>query len=88
MVETFDSPWAYQDRWVPVGARRLTLWAFVCAALGVVVLPIVLGPLGVGLGVAGGRRGDRLGRWAAVASAAALCLGTLVGTFYVAALQR
>jgi hypothetical protein len=40
----------------------------------------VLGPLGLGLGVAGAIKGDTLGRWAAVAGAAALCLGTVLGT--------
>jgi len=52
--------------------------------VGLVVLPILLGPLGIGLGVAGALRGDPAGRWAAVASTAALCVGTFLGTLLVA----
>ena len=85
-MQTFDRRWgfgSYPGSWsrpkAPVGARRLTASAFVCAAIGVVVLPLLLGPAGIALGVAGARRGDDLGRWAAVSGAAALCVGTVLG---------
>jgi hypothetical protein len=90
-MRTFDRHWGfgrYPGTSLPApapAARRLTVSGFVCAAVGILVLPIVLGPLGLGLGVAGAIKGDSLGRWAAVAGAAALCLGTLLGTLVLSA---
>ena len=90
-MQTLDRRWgfgSYPGSWSPPApprpARRLTACAFVCAGVGLVVLPILLGPLGIGLGVAGALRGDPAGRWAAVASTAALCVGTFLGTLLVA----
>lgn len=86
-VQTLDRRWgfgSYPGSWTPPAtprvARRLTTGGFVCAVVGVLVLPIALGPVAMGLGVAAAVRGDRRGRWAVVAGAGALCLGTLLGT--------
>ncbi|HEY2427639.1 MAG TPA: hypothetical protein VGI06_01825 [Acidimicrobiales bacterium] len=90
-MQTFDRRWgfgSYPGSWTPPArdrrGRRLTVSAFLCAGVGLVVLPILLGPMGLGLGVAAALRGDPLGRWAAMAGAAALCVGTFLGALLIA----
>jgi len=56
---------------------------FVCAAVTLVSCIWPLGLIGVVLGVIGHRRGERLGKWAALASVAAAAVG-LVIVFWVA----
>ena len=56
-------------------ARRWTVAGFVFAAIAVVLLPLVFGPLGAGLGFVGHRHGDRLGRWAVGAAVLGMLLG-------------
>ena len=59
--------------------RGWTVASFVCAVIALVFLPIVIGPLGAVLGYVGYRKGDPLGRWAMIASIAALVLGMVLG---------
>jgi hypothetical protein len=58
--------------------RGWTVGAFVCAAIAVVFVPIVIGPIGVGLGYMGQRRGDPVGKWAMVAAVAGAIIGILL----------
>ena len=62
-------------RTIAEDARRWTVAGFVFAAVAVVLLPLVLGPLGAGLGFVGHRHGDRLGRWAVGAAILGMLLG-------------
>jgi len=62
---TYDGPLV--DEPVSRTGRTLTIVGFVCAALALFVLPIVLGPAAIVCGIVGWRSGDRLGVWAAVA---------------------
>lgn len=55
--------------------RTLTIVGFVLAAIGILVVPIVLGPLGAVLGYLGLRKGDALGKWAIAAGIAATVIG-------------
>ena len=70
-----EPPRAQSPRTLADDARRWTIAGFVFAAVAVVLLPLVFGPLGAGLGFVGHRQGDRLGRFAV----AAAVLGMLVG---------
>ena len=66
--------------------RGWTIGAFVCAAVAVLLLPYVFGPVGMILGYVGHRKGDPLGRWAMGASFIGLCVGLLlIGLFLNAA---
>jgi hypothetical protein len=55
---------------------------FVCGILAVLVLPIILGPLGVIFGFVGNSKGDRKGLWVGIGSIfttiAGMALGLLV----------
>ncbi len=59
--------------------RNLTIAAFVLAGLALILFPIVLGPVGVGLAVAGHNKGDPLAKWAIWAAAAATVIGMILG---------
>jgi hypothetical protein len=61
--------------------RTLTIVGFVCAALALFVLPVLLGAAAIVCGIVGWRSGDRLGVWAAVAGV----LGMLGGLAIAAA---
>ncbi len=55
------APTDYPPPPMPAGAGRpYTIGAFVCAALALVIFPIILGPIGVVLAVVGKRKGDPL----------------------------
>ena len=56
-------------------ARRWTIAGFVFAAIAVVLLPLVFGPLGAGAGFVGHKTGDRLGRFAVAAAVVGMLLG-------------
>jgi hypothetical protein len=49
------------------------------AAFAVFIIPLVLGPIGMLLGLVAVLRGERRGRWVIVAAAAGLVVGLLVG---------
>ena len=59
-------------------ARTMVIIAFVLAALGLFLLPIVLGPAAIILGIIAMRKGDPLGRWAIVAGVASLVIGMVL----------
>lgn len=59
--------------------RPFTIAAFVCAAVALIFLPIVLGPLAIIFGLIGNSKGDPLGKWAAVAGGVALVAGFAIG---------
>jgi hypothetical protein len=57
------------------GCRGLSIAAFICAGLALLLVPFILGPLGITFGFVGQSRGDRLGKWAALMSVATMLLG-------------
>lgn len=65
-------------------ARVLTIIGFVCAAIGVFILPIVFGLAAVVLGLVARSKGDPLGTWAAVAGGAAIVIGMALGMWLFA----
>ena len=68
--------------------RTFTIIGFICAAVAVFFLPIVLGPAAIILGLVGRSKGDPLGTWAAVAGAVALVVGLVLGAMVFAASQN
>jgi hypothetical protein len=58
--------------------RRYTIAAFACAVLALFVAPVYGGVAGTILGVVALRKGDRLGKRAAIASVVAMLLGIFV----------
>lgn len=66
------------------GGRGFAIAAFVCAAVAILVLPIVLGPAAIGLGFVAQRKGDKLGVPAMIAGGVGMALGFLVGALFVA----
>ena len=72
------APAAEPPRTIADDARRWTIAGFVFAAVAVVLLPLLFGPLGAGLGFVGHRHGDRLGRWAVAAAIVGMVAGSWV----------
>jgi hypothetical protein len=64
------------------GPQKLSIIAFVCAAISLLFCPILFGPAGIILGVIGHNKGESLGKWAAIVSGIALVVG-LVLSFVV-----
>jgi hypothetical protein len=64
------------------GSQKLSIIAFVCAAISLLFCPILFGPAGIILGVIGHNKGESLGKWAAIVSGIALVVG-LVLSFVV-----
>lgn len=60
------------------GNAVFSLVGFVCAAITLVSCIWMLGPIGIVLGVIGHIRGERLGKWAALASAVATGIALLI----------
>jgi hypothetical protein len=58
------------------GCRGLSIAAFICGGLALLLVPFILGPLGFTFGFVGQSRGDRLGKWAALMCLATMLLGT------------
>lgn len=63
--------------------RGYTIAAFICAAVSLLILPIVFGPLGIVLGVVGNRKGDPLGTWAALTAGVLMVAGMVTGYLVV-----
>ncbi len=63
------------------------LAGFVCAAVAVFFLPIVLGPVAVVLGLVAHRKGDPLGRWVMAAGVLGTVLGFALGALVFAKVQ-
>ena len=59
--------------------RPYAIAGFICAAIAVFLLPIVLGPIAIVLGVVAHRKGDPLGRWTIAAGVVGLALGFALG---------
>ena len=70
------------------GGRPYALAGFVCAAVAVFFLPIVLGPAAVVLGFVAHRKGDPLGRWAIAAGVLGTVLGFALGALVFAEVQQ
>jgi hypothetical protein len=66
---------AYPLRATSQGCRGLSIAAFVCGGLALLLVPFILGPLGITFGFVGQSRGDRLGKWAALMSVTTMLLG-------------
>jgi len=62
----------------------LSIIGFVCAAIALLIIPILFGLAGIVLGIVGHSRGEALGKWAAITSAIAMILGMVLGYLLVA----
>ncbi len=60
------------------GAQPLSLFGFVCAGISLLFCPYLFGPVGIILGIVGHRRGESLGKWAAIASTISLIIGLII----------
>ncbi|MEV0297323.1 hypothetical protein [Nocardia sp. NPDC050710] len=60
------------------GPPTLSIIGFVCAALALLVCPILFGPAGIVFGYLANNRGERYGKWAALASAIGLIAGLIL----------
>lgn len=58
--------------------RGFTVGSFICAAVALLLLPIIFGPIGAVLGFVGYSKGDRAGLWAGIASIVATFLGLVI----------
>ncbi|MET7771558.1 hypothetical protein [Nocardia sp. NPDC005366] len=61
------------------GPPMLTVIGFICAALALLLCPILFGPAGIVFGYMANNKGEKYGKWAALASAIALILGLVIG---------
>lgn len=59
--------------------RGYTVAGFIVAAIGLFLIPILLGPAGAVLGFIGYRKGDPKGMWAVVAGIVATAVGMALG---------
>jgi hypothetical protein len=66
---------AYPLRATYQGCRGLSIAAFICGGLALLLVPFILGPLGITFGFVGQSRGDPLGKWAGLMSVATMLLG-------------
>ena len=64
--------------------RGYSVAAFVCAAAAFLVFPIVFGPLGIALGVVANKKGDPLGKWAAITAGVCMVAGMVIGALLLA----
>ncbi|WP_054816197.1 hypothetical protein [Nocardia arizonensis] len=62
----------------PPDPPMLTVVAFVCAALALLLCPILFGPAGIVFGLLADRKHEKYGRWAALLSAVGLILGLIL----------
>jgi hypothetical protein len=78
MASTHPQPTHYPPPAASAG-RTYSLIAFVCAAIGVLFLPIILGPAAIILGIIANQKRDSLGKWAIVAGVVSLLVGVALG---------
>lgn len=64
---------------VDKGTHGLAVASLVCGGLSFLIVPFVLGPIGIALGGVAWRNGSALGKRGTVVSALGLCGGVLVG---------
>ena len=90
MTEPPQPSFAPEDRPVRWRGRNLAIAGIVCGAVSFLVLPILLGPLGILLGILGLVRGERrLGAIAIVVSVLGLVVGFILSflVLYVSGVQ-
>ncbi len=66
-----------------VGSGVFSVLGLVCAAVTAVSCIVLIGPVGIALGVVGHIRGERMGKWSALAATAATVIGSAVLYFVV-----
>ncbi|MET8870866.1 hypothetical protein [Nocardia sp. NPDC004604] len=59
-------------------SQTLSIIGFVCAGISLLFCPYLFGPMGIVLGIIGHRKGESLGKWAAIASAISLVVGLIM----------
>lgn len=79
-----EAPHQYPAPSSTATGRGWSVAAFVCAAAAFLVFPIVFGPLGIALGVVANRKGDPLGKWAAVTAGVCMVAGMVIGALLFA----
>lgn len=62
--------------------QTFSIAAFISAFLALACCVYLFGPLGVILGILGHKNGERLGKWAAIASGIAMVVGVLAGLVF------
>ncbi|MFX0575964.1 hypothetical protein [Nocardia nepalensis] len=62
----------------PSGTQTLSIIGFVCAGISLLFCPYLFGPAGIVLGIIGHKKGESLGKWAAIASAISLIIGLIL----------
>lgn len=67
--------------------RTWTIVAFVLAVIAVFVLPPIFGIAGAISGYVGYRKGDELGKWAALAGVAGMIVGLILGIVAFTAIE-
>lgn len=60
------------------GAQTLSIIGFACAGISLLFCPYLFGPVGIILGIIGHRKGESLGKWAAIVSAISLIVGLIL----------
>ncbi|WP_433711696.1 hypothetical protein ACQP2U_36485 [Nocardia sp. CA-084685] len=60
------------------GSQPLSIIGFVCAGISLLFCPYLFGPVGIILGIIGHKKGESLGKWAAIASAISLIIGIIL----------
>lgn len=58
--------------------RAYSVGGFICAAVALLFLPIIFGPIGAVLGFVGYSKGDKAGLWAGIAAIVATFLGFVI----------
>ncbi|WP_157247066.1 hypothetical protein [Nonomuraea typhae] len=61
------------------GTQVMSIIAFVCAGVALLILPIIFGPIGIVLGIVGHTRGESLGKWSAVTAGVTMVLSMVIG---------
>ncbi|WP_433199209.1 hypothetical protein ACQP1G_06165 [Nocardia sp. CA-107356] len=59
-------------------SQTLSIIAFVCAGISLLFCPYLFGPAGIILGIIGHKKGESLGKWAAITSAISLIVGFIL----------
>lgn len=60
------------------GSQTLSIIGFVCAGISLLFCPYLFGPVGIILGIIGHKKGESLGKWAALVSAISLAIGLIL----------
>lgn len=68
--------------------RPYAIAGFICAAVALLFLPIVLGPIAIVLGIVAHSKRDPLGRWVIVAGVVGLAVGLALGALVLHKVQQ